>query len=75
MIAVIDYGAGNLMSVKKALDFIGAQNVITNDKKTIMSASHIILPGVGSFGDAMDSMAQRRLVETVKEVALSGQPF
>ena len=75
MIAIIDYGAGNLMSVKKALDFIGAENVITDDKKTIMSASHIILPGVGSFGDAMDSMAQRGLVETVKEVALSGKPF
>ena len=75
MVAIIDYGAGNLMSVKKALDFIGAENIITDDKKTIMSASHIILPGVGSFGDAMSSMAQRGLVETVKDAALSGRPF
>ena len=75
MIAIIDYGAGNLQSVKKALDFIGAENVITNDPKTILSADKILLPGVGSFGDAMDSMAKSGLVEIVKECALSGKPF
>ena len=47
MVAIIDYGAGNLMSVKKALDYIGAENEITMDKDKILSASHIILPGVG----------------------------
>lgn len=75
MVAIIDYGAGNLMSVKKALDFIGAESEITMDKSRIMSASHIILPGVGSFGDAMKSMQERGLVETVKAAALSGKPF
>ena len=75
MIAIIDYGAGNLQSVKKALDFIGAENVITNDPKVILSADKILLPGVGSFGDAMDSMAKSGLVEIVKECALSGKPF
>ena len=75
MIAIIDYGAGNLQSVKKALDFIGTENVITNDPKTILSADKILLPGVGSFGDAMDSMAKSGLVEIVKECALSGKPF
>ena len=75
MIAIIDYGAGNLQSVKKALDFIGAENVITNDPKTILSADKILLPGVGSFGDAMDSMAKSGLVEIVKECALSGKTF
>ncbi len=75
MIAIIDYGAGNLMSVKKALDFIGAESKITMDKERIKSASHIILPGVGSFGDAMKSMEERGLVETVKSAALSGKPF
>ena len=75
MIAIIDYGAGNLQSVKKAFDFIGAENVITNDPKTILSADKILLPGVGSFGDAMDSMAKSGLVEIVKECALSGKPF
>lgn len=75
MVAIIDYGAGNLMSVKKALDYIGAENEITMDKDKILSASHIILPGVGSFGDAMKSMESRSLVETVKSAALSGKPF
>ena len=75
MVAIIDYGAGNLSSVKKALDFLGAESEITKDRDTIMAASHIILPGVGSFGDAMDSMNRRGLTETVKEAALSGKPF
>lgn len=75
MVSIIDYGAGNLMSVKKALDFIGVENEITADKNKIKNASHVILPGVGSFGDAMDSMRERNLVDTVKEAALSGKPF
>ncbi len=75
MVSIIDYGAGNLMSVKKALDFIGAESEITADKDKIKNASHVILPGVGSFGDAMASMAERRLVDTVREAALSGKPF
>ena len=75
MIAIIDYGAGNLQSVKKALDFIGAENVITDDSETILSADKVLLPGVGSFGDAMDSMAKSGLVDTVKQNALSGKPF
>lgn len=75
MVAIIDYGAGNLSSVKKALDYLGAESEITQDKSKILSASHIILPGVGSFGDAMQSMQERGLVDTVKSVALSGKPF
>ncbi len=75
MIAIIDYGAGNLQSVKKALDFIGTENIITDDPEKIKSADKVLLPGVGSFGDAMDSMAKSGLVETVKECALSGKPF
>ena len=75
MIAIIDYGAGNLQSVKKALDFIGAANIITDDPQKIKSADKVLLPGVGSFGDAMDSMHKSGLVETVKECALSGKPF
>ena len=63
------------MSVKKALDFIGAESEITADKDKIKNASHVILPGVGSFGDAMTSMAERGLVDTVREAALSGKPF
>lgn len=75
MVAIIDYGAGNLMSVKKALDYIGAESEVTMDKDKIKSASHVILPGVGSFGDAMASMAERDLVDTVRESAFSGKPF
>ena len=75
MVSIIDYGAGNLVSVKKALDFIGAESEITADKDKIKNASHVILPGVGSFGDAMASMAERGLVDTVREAALSGKPF
>ncbi len=75
MIAIVDYGAGNLNSVKKALDYIGAKNVITYDKKTIETASRVILPGVGSFGDAMESMRARGLEETVKKSADGSKPF
>lgn len=75
MIAIIDYGAGNLQSVKKALDFIGAENIITDDPQVIMSADKVLLPGVGSFGDAMGSMREKNLVETVKQCADSGKPF
>ena len=75
MTAIIDYGAGNLMSVKKALDFIGAENIITSDPGEIEAADSVILPGVGSFGDAMRSMNERGLIESVKKAALSGKPF
>ena len=54
MIAIIDYGAGNLQSVKKALDFIGAESLVTSKASEIENASACILPGVGSFGDAMN---------------------
>lgn len=75
MIAIIDYGAGNLSSVKKALDYLGAESEITQDRDKILSASHVILPGVGSFGDAMESMQERGLVDVVKEAAACGKPF
>lgn len=75
MIAIIDYGAGNLQSVKKALDFIGAESVITDNPETINACDKILLPGVGSFGDAMASMRAKSLVETVKQNALSGKAF
>ena len=75
MIAIIDYGAGNLQSVKKALDYIGAESKITMDKNEINAASHIILPGVGSFGDAMASIRKRNLEQTIKENANGKKPF
>lgn len=75
MTAIIDYGAGNLMSVKKALDYIGAKSIITSDPNEIENANSVILPGVGAFGDAMDSMRSRGLDGAVKKAALSGKPF
>ena len=75
MVAIIDYGAGNLQSVKKALDFIGCENVITADRDVIESASHIILPGVGSFGDAMASIRSRGLEEVIRNAASGEKPF
>lgn len=75
MTAIIDYGAGNLMSVKKALDYIGAQSEITSDPAVIKSADSVSLPGVGAFGDAMDSMRGKGLDGAVTAAALSGKPF
>ena len=56
MIAIIDYDAGNLKSVKKALEFLGEESCITRDSKEILSADKIILPGVGAFGEAMEHL-------------------
>lgn len=75
MIGIIDYGAGNLQSVKKALDFIGAESVITDNPEIINTCDKILLPGVGSFGDAMNSMRAKNLTDTIKQNALSGKLF
>lgn len=75
MIAIIDYGAGNIQSVYKALKFIGADCVVTNDKEVIMNADGAILPGVGSFGDTMDTMNSLGIADTVKEFTKTGKPF
>lgn len=75
MIAIIDYGAGNLHSVKNALDFLGAKSEITSDKDKIISADHVILPGVGSFGNAMRRLDASGLTATVKKAADGSRPF
>lgn len=75
MIAIIDYGAGNLHSVKNALDFLGAQCIITGDANEILKADKVILPGVGSFGDALFSLRKNGLDNVVKTVAQSGTPL
>ncbi len=69
MIAIIDYGRGNLFSLKNALDFIGAESVITADKDVIASADKMILPGVGAFPDAMNRLNELNLTEFIKEQA------
>lgn len=75
MIAIIDYGAGNIQSVYKALKFIGCECKITSDKNEIMNADGAILPGQGAFGDCMRSMESRGIKETVFEFINSGKPF
>ena len=75
MIAIIDYGAGNLRSVQKALEFLGAQGEITRDRQKILAADRAILPGVGAFGDAMLRLRQSGLDTAVTDFAASGKPF
>ena len=75
MIAIVDYGMGNLGSVEKALKHIGCDSVITSDAKDINSASGVILPGVGSFAPAMEELTNRDLVTPLIDCASSGKPF
>ena len=67
MIALIDYDAGNMRSVEKALDFLGEKPVVTRKREEILGADRIILPGVGSFGDAMHNLEAFGLTEVIKE--------
>ena len=75
MIAIIDYDAGNLKSVEKALLSLGEETVITRDPSVILAADKAILPGVGAFGDAMDNLKNYGLVEVIKDFCKSGKPF
>ncbi len=75
MIAIIDYDAGNMKSVEKAFQYLGAPVCITGDPETILNADKVVLPGVGAFGDAMRLLKERGLDLTIKEAAVSGKPF
>ena len=75
MIAIIDYGVGNLRSVEKAFHFIGSEAVVTSDRETILKADGVVLPGVGAFADAMESLRKAGMVEVVQEVVASGKAF
>lgn len=75
MIAIVDYGAGNLRSVQKACEYNGADAVVTSDRKIIESASRVILPGVGAFGDCMKSIEKHGLADSIKKVCEGGTPF
>lgn len=75
MIAIIDYDAGNLKSVEKALLYLGEQVIVTRDSQEIFAADKVILPGVGAFGDAMDKLHKYNLVHILKKVANGGTPF
>jgi glutamine amidotransferase len=75
MIAIIDYGMGNLHSVGKAVERLGYEAVVTSDEAQIMSASGAILPGVGAFGDAMNNLRETGLRDAVLRYAQSGKPL
>ena len=74
-IAVIDYEMGNLRSVQKALEFVGASAVVTRDPAVIADAAAAVLPGVGAFGVCMDNLRRHDLVGPVKDFIASGRPF
>jgi glutamine amidotransferase len=75
MIVIVDYGMGNLRSVQKGFEKIGQTATVTSDPDIIRSASKVILPGVGAFGDAMQELRKRELVEPVKQAIAEGKPF
>lgn len=75
MIAIIDYDAGNIKSVEKALMALGETAVITRDREKILNADKVILPGVGAFGDAMEKIRGYGLEEIIREVAAQKKPF
>lgn len=75
MVAIIDYGAGNLQSVKNAFDFLGVDSVVTSESKEILNADKVVLPGVGAFGDAMEALSKSGLDEVVREVCRLKKPI
>ena len=75
MIAIIDYDAGNIKSVEKALQYLKQDVVLTRNREEIMTADHVILPGVGSFGDAMEKLRGYDLEEVIHEYVATGKPF
>ena len=75
MIAIIDYDAGNIRSVEKALQFLGAETCVTRDEKEILAADHVILPGVGAFGDAMNKLRNYGLEGVIHQVVAQKTPF
>ena len=75
MIAIIDYGMGNLRSVQKGFERMGREAVVTREPKTILDASKVVLPGVGAFADCMRNLEEFGLIDPVKKCISSGKPF
>ncbi|SCY32226.1 imidazole glycerol phosphate synthase subunit HisH [Butyrivibrio sp. INlla14] len=75
MVAIIDYDAGNIRSVEKAFDYLGAETILTRDNREILRADHVVLPGVGSFGDAIRKIDEYGLRSTIKQVVDEKIPF
>lgn len=75
MTVIIDYDAGNIKSVEKALQSLGEQVTVTRSKEAVRNADRVILPGVGTFGDAMDKLGCFGLIDVIREVTQQGTPF
>ena len=75
MTAIIDYDAGNIKSVEKALQYLGQETVVSRDPQVLLKADKVILPGVGSFGDAMENLKKYGLVPVIHEIVEKGTPF
>ena len=75
MIAIIDYGAGNIKSVENAMRFLGHEAVLTRDPQQILAADHVILPGVGAFGDAMNKIRSYGLEDVIRKTVEQDTPF
>ena len=75
MIGIIDYDAGNIRSVEKALSYLGEETVVSRDPQVLLKADKVILPGVGSFGQAMENLHRYNLVPVIKEMVKNNTPF
>jgi glutamine amidotransferase len=75
MIAIVDYGVGNLRSVEKAFNAVGAEVRLTSDPEIVLAAEKVVLPGVGAFGDGMEGLEERNLLEAIKELVARGTPL
>jgi imidazole glycerol-phosphate synthase subunit HisH len=75
LIAIIDYGMGNLRSVQKGFEAVGAEAIVTSDSQKILSAKSVVLPGVGAFKDCMINLEKLNLIDTVHQSVKSGKPF
>ena len=75
MIAIIDYDAGNLKSVEKALISLGEEVAVSRERDVLLSADKVVLPGVGAFGDAMNKLSEYGLIEVIKEIVDNNTPF
>ena len=75
MIAIIDYDAGNIRSVWKACEALGKENIVTDQPEKILDADHVILPGVGAFGDCISHLEQRKLIPVIDQIKERGIPF
>ncbi|NLW77926.1 MAG: imidazole glycerol phosphate synthase subunit HisH [Ruminococcaceae bacterium] len=75
MIAIVDYGVGNLYSLRSSLEVLGLESVVTHEADALSAADQVILPGVGAFGDAMEKLNQTGLAEVVRSLAKQGKPL